>query len=145
MRKSRYNKPILYGLLSALAFFLISGVVTKLIPNDFFLRMTPITLLDYFFLTATSTLIGVFVALHVFHKHESKVCTASAVGGGVGGFLAFGCSVCNQILVLLLGVAGVLAFVEPYRPVFGLVGIGFLGVAISLKVREINKSKSFNP
>jgi hypothetical protein len=128
----------MYGILSGLAFFLFSGMVTAVIPNSLFRRMTQVTALDYIFLTVTSILVGIFVALHFFHR-GSRVCTASAVGGGIGGFVGFSCTVCNRLLVLVLGVTGVLAFVEPYRPLIGLLGIGLLGFSVVLKIKDIRK------
>jgi hypothetical protein len=128
----------MYGILSGLAFFLFSGTVTAVIPNSFFRRMTQVTTLDYLFLFVTSLLVGIFVALHFFHK-GNRACTASAVSGGIGGFVSFSCTVCNKFLVLALGTAGVLAFVEPYRPLIGLLGIGLLGFSVALKIKDIRK------
>lgn len=104
--------------LYSILFFVAFGIVTVLIPNKIFFRMTSINYLDYLFLTLTSILLGIYTSLHIYQKKQksNKKCTASAYSGGIFGFLGFGCSICNKILILLLGVAGVLTYIEPYRP-----------------------------
>ena len=52
------------------------------------------------------------------------------MSGGVFGFLCFGCSICNQLLILLLVITRVLTYIEPYRPLIGSIGIGLLGYAV---------------
>jgi uncharacterized membrane protein len=121
--------------------FVIFGIVTVLIPNKFFLRMTPVTYLDYLFLIFTSILLGVYIAFTIYQKkHNRKLCTTAAYSGGVFGFLGFGCSICNKILILLLGVAGVLTYIEPYRPFIGFAGIGLMSYAVYSKVREVQRT-----
>lgn len=121
------------GFLYALGFFLIFGVITRVIPNNYFIRMTPVNYLDWFFLTTTAVLLGVYFAIP--HK-ENKKCKTSALSGGIFGFLGFGCALCNKILLLILGVAGVLSYVEPYRPLLGSLGIIFLFTAVVMKIKE---------
>ncbi len=136
MKKTKF---IIYGILSSLIFFFLFGIVTALIPTDFFRRMSPITILDYVFLILTSMLLGSFISLHYYHKTKNKLCTSSAVTGGIGGFLGFGCSLCNKLLIFILGVAGVLAYIEPYRPLIGFTGIGLMGLALFSKIKDIKK------
>ncbi len=138
---SKKLKIIVNAILFSILFFVIFGVVTVLIPNKFFDRMSPINYLDYIFLTLTSILLGLYVSLYIYQKRErlNKKCTASAVGGGFFGFTGFACSICDKILVLLLGVGGVLTYVEPYRPFIGSVGIGLMSYANYVKGKEIIK------
>ncbi len=111
--------------------FLGLGIVTDLIPNRFFLRMVPPNPVDYLFLTLTSVLLGTYISFHMHLKRRaSTACTLTAGTGGVGGFLGFGCALCDKLLVLLLGVAGVLTFIEPYKPLFGTIGVLMLGYAV---------------
>ena len=73
------------------ALFLIgSGIVTDVIPNSYFLRMTPVTALDYVLLVLTSMLIGTYISLrkHLRRRAEGR-CTIAAGAGGVAGFLGF--------------------------------------------------------
>ena len=127
--QNRFLKIARYSALYSIVVFIIFGIVTVLIPNKFFARMTPIGWLDYLFLAITSLLLGIYLSLHRYQKKESKLCRTTAIGGGISGFLGFGCPVCNKILVLLFGFAGVLTYIEPYRPIFGIAGIGLLGYA----------------
>ncbi len=134
----KYWKIVVYASLYSVIFFVIFGVLTVLIPNKFFARMTSVTMLDYIFLIFTSLLLGMFVSFYQYQKkHGSKKCGVAATSGGVFGFLGFGCSVCNKLLILLLGVAGVLAYVEPYRPLIGSTGIALLGYAVYSKGKSI--------
>lgn len=124
------NKHILYGFISGIAYFLIFGIVTAVISNPFFTRMIPITVFDYFFLIASSILIGVFVAVYYYKKSTSKSCKTAATAGGIAGFLAFGCPICNQILIFVFGATALLTYFEPYRPYLGVLSLVVLIVAI---------------
>lgn len=48
------------GALAGLVLFLITGVVTGLIPTPIYQRMVPITILDYLFILTTSSLAAVY-------------------------------------------------------------------------------------
>ncbi|MBR9706674.1 hypothetical protein GOV14_06585 [Candidatus Pacearchaeota archaeon] len=136
--KDKFKIIVPYALLFSISFFGVLGIVTVLIPTKFFARMTPITYLDYIFLVLTSVLLGTYVSFHMYlKKHMNKKCTVSAYGGGIFGFLGFGCSICNKILVLLLGAAGVLTYIEPYRPFIGSAGVGLMLYAVYSKGKEI--------
>ena len=121
--------PII-GATSGAALFLIFGIVTDLIPNPWFIRMVEKAPLDYFFLTASSVLLGGYVAVHFYKKTISKKGKVAAYTGGVASFLGFGCVLCNKILLLLLGAAGALTYVEPYRPFIGFAGLGLMVYAV---------------
>ena len=69
---------------------------------------------------------------------KDKLYNASATTGGVFGFLTFGCSICNKILIFFLGVAGVLTYFEPIRPMLGILSIGLLGFAVLTKARRLS-------
>lgn len=138
MIEKKYWKIVGYASLYSTLFFVIFGVITVLIPNRFFARMTPVNTLDYLFLVFTSLLLGTYISLHQYQKkHGSKKCGVAATSGGVFGFLGFGCSVCNKLLILLLGVAGVLTYVEPYQPLIGSIGVSLLGYAVYSKGKSI--------
>ncbi len=142
--KNKYRTITSYAIIFSIGFFIVLGIVTVLIPNKFFVRMAQINYLDYIFLVLTSILLGTYVSFYRYQKkHSNKTCTAAAYGGGIFGFLGFGCVVCNKLLVLLLGVAGALTYVEPYRPFIGSVGIGLMSYAVYNKGKHIiwNKDK----
>ena len=122
----------------SILFFMVFGIVTAIIPNDFFGRMSPVGMPEYVFLILTSLLLGTYMGLHEYQKrYGSKKCDAAAVAGGVGGFLGFGCAMCNKILILLLGAAGVLTYIEPYQSVIGFIGVGLLSYAVYGKWKDV--------
>ena len=135
-----YEKSFLIGIGLSILMFLIFGIVTAIIPNSFFIRMTPITWLEWGSLVITSLLLGAYFGLSYYGKKKtSKRCNATATAGGIFGFLTFGCSICNKLLVLLLGVTGVLKYFEPIRPGLGVFSIGLLGTAVIYKTKQIKK------
>ena len=123
------------GLIIGILFFIVSGMVTSLLPNYFFARMTPITKLDYVFLTSSSILLGTYVGVHYYKKNTTKKCDTVASTGGVGSFLAFACPVCNKLLVFLFGATALMTYFEPYRPVLGIVSSGLLGAAVYWRIK----------
>ncbi len=124
-----------------MAIFLILGIPTALVPNSTYIRMTPASPLDYFFLVATSAMLGAYLALQFYGKVPSRAKEdLSAVSGGVAGVLAFGCPICNALLVSLFGTAALLTYYDPARPLVGVIGIALLGGAVYLKLRNIKCS-----
>lgn len=131
---------VLMGALVSVVFYLVFGIVTAIIPNRFFTRMTPVGWLEYASLALTSALLGLYFGLSYYVKatKRDKSCNASATAGGIFGFLTFGCSICNKILVFFLGVTGILTYFEPIRRYLGIVSIGLLGTAIFYKANGIS-------
>ncbi|MBC5793334.1 MAG: hypothetical protein H8Z69_04865 [Nanohaloarchaea archaeon] len=117
---------LLTGLIAGIVFFLSTGLTTGLIPNPLYVRMVPITLLDYFFLLTTSVLAAVYFGQEKCSTLDKRF----AALGGVTGFLAFGCPVCNIVLLALLSSSTILAYIEPLRPFLGLISTIFLAVII---------------
>lgn len=142
--KNNNTKSILIGVISSIVFFFIFGIITAVVPNSLFTRMTPVTLIEYTSLFLTSLLLGVYFGLSYYEKKiKSGGCDAVAAAGGIAGFLTFGCAICNKLLVLLLGVTGVLKYFEPIRPVLGFVSVGLLSIAIIYKIKHIKKKISY--
>lgn len=133
------NKNILIGVLTSVVVFLIFGGVTAVIKNPFFIRMTPITFLDYFFLISVSVLMGIYVGLY-FHNRNKKggVC---AYSGGFFGFFAVSCPLCSTLLIALFGVSAVMIYFEPIRPVLGFISIILLMIGIYLQIKIKNKRR----
>jgi len=140
LNRNKKLKSILLGIGIAAILYIIFGAVTAIIPNKFFTRMTPVELLEHSSLLITSILLGAYVGLLHYGKTtgKDKLCNASATTGGVFGFLTFGCSICNKILVFFLGITGVLAYFEPIRPILGFLSIGLLGFAVITKARSLS-------
>ncbi len=123
------------GIISAVSLFFFFGIVTALIPNPWFTRMTEKTTLDYFFLIASSILLGSYISVHFYKKGLSKKCNLTALSGGVGSFLAFSCPICNKLLLLLFGTTILLTYFEPYQPFLGFLSISLLIIALYLKIK----------
>ena len=141
--KTTFTKSFLVGIASSTILFLVFGMVTSIIQNPFFIRMTPVRWLEWTSLIVTSSLIGIYIGLTYYgRKTATKKCNVTATAGGVFGFLTFGCSICNKILVLLLGVTGVLTYFEPVRPALGVLSIGLLGTAVVYKAKKIREFKN---
>ena len=136
-KNSKKFKSILLGIGIAGVLYISFGMVTAIISNEFFTRMTPVGWLEQASLVITSLLLGAYFGLAYYAKSTNKVCNRTAAAGGVFGFLTFGCSICNKILVFFLGIAGVLAYFDPLRPLLGIASILFLGFSIIQKYKSM--------
>ncbi|MFQ5620916.1 MAG: hypothetical protein ACE5FT_03660 [Candidatus Nanoarchaeia archaeon] len=123
------------GFLAAIGYYLLFGGVTAVIANPLFTRMIDVTFLDQIFLISSSVLLGAYTGIDLYKKKLVKQCSALAYSGGVGSFLAFACPICNKLLVLLFGATALMTYLEPYRPVLGVVGTGLLVGAVYARVK----------
>ena len=80
---------------------------------------------DYIILSLESLLIGLFFGIQAPHCATKK-----AAIGGVLGFVGFGCSVCNKILLLLFGSSFLLSYFEPFRHYTGALGLLLFSYAL---------------
>ncbi len=140
-----FLKALVSGIIAGVAFLIISGVVSALFPTPFFKRMFPPLFLDYFFLIAASILLATFVGLHVVQKRKKMTCPFHAASGALSSFISFSCVLCNQLLLFLLGVSGVVAYIQPYQPLLGFIGIGLLMLAVVRKIKVISPSLTDQP
>ncbi|NOZ80499.1 MAG: hypothetical protein GXP63_02405 [DPANN group archaeon] len=124
------------GLLTSIGLILLFGIPTALIPTPWFVRMIPSTFSDYAFLVLTAVLLGAYLGVHLYKKNSSPLCDTVSFSGGLAGFLAFGCPICNQLLVLLFGTTALLAYLEPYRPILGSVSTAILAGALWWRIRN---------
>jgi len=87
--------------------------------------MTEVNGWDYIILSFESLLIGLFFGIQAPH------CATKKAGiGGVLGFVGFGCSVCNKILLLLFGSSFLLSYFEPVRHYAGALGLLLFSYAL---------------
>ena len=133
-------KYVFIGIIASIVIFLIYGIPTDLIPNKYFIRMIPIELTDYIFLSFTSIMLGTYIALSYYDK-KAKKCDYTAYGGAVVGIFAVGCPICNVALISLFSATTILTYFEPYRPILGYLTIGILGSALYFKASQIRKAK----
>lgn len=107
--------------------FLLFGTVTGLIPNPVYVRMVERAPADYLFLVATS----VFATAFVYQRSltEEPIGDRFAAGGIVGGVLAFGCPICNAVLLTLFSSSALMTYFDPLRPLLGAVSVvAFVGL-----------------
>ncbi|MBI2232614.1 MAG: hypothetical protein HYU56_01735 [Candidatus Aenigmarchaeota archaeon] len=131
------TRSALIGSLAALAIFSAFGIITALVPNELFIRMTPVYFYDYIFLILTSVLSGAYIGLWYYAKKTRTSCNYAATGGAVGGFFSFGCAICNKLLILLLGLSGVAAYFMPIQPVLGAISIALLTYAVYMQSKAV--------
>lgn len=105
------------SIVASIFFFIVTGVVTGLIPTPLYVRMVPITFLDYIFLFTTSILAGIYFGKEKCTIADSRL---SALGG-VTGFLAFSCPICNAVLLAFLSTSAIMAYIDPLRPLLGVI------------------------
>ena len=133
---------IIVGILAALLLFFIFGVVTVLIKNPFFARMTPVYWYNYVFLVLTALLSGAYIGLRHYNSNNQKninskcsYTAAGGAGGAVGGFFSFGCAICNKLLIWFLGLSGIIAYFMPIQPILGVISVILLGYAGYLQLK----------
>lgn len=128
------RRHLLKGAAVSLGVFLVFGAVADLIRNPIWIRMVPRTPLDYTFLVATSLLAGVYIVQR--EQLQQVPGDACAYGGAIGGFLAFGCPVCNHILLALLGASATMTYFDPLRPILGAVSVAVFAGVIYYRHRQ---------
>ncbi|AQL41808.1 hypothetical protein BV210_03345 [Halorientalis sp. IM1011] len=116
---TRSWKRVLKAVAVGAGTFVLFGVVTGLIPNPLYVRMVPRTGLDYLFLTLTAGAL----ALYTFQRTPDGGDDRSAAAGTALGFLAFGCPICNAILLALFSSSALMTYLDPLRPVIGAVSV----------------------
>jgi len=100
--------------------FVLFGAVTGLIQNPLYVRMVPRTELDYLFLALTAGFLG----LYTFQRTPSgQDDDAAATASAVVGLLAFGCPICNAVLLALFSSSALMTYFDPLRPLLGVVSI----------------------
>lgn len=141
------------SILCALGSGLLIGIPTVLIPNPFFIRMTPTSGQDYLIWAISSALLGTVLALAILSPTVSPPLPTRGTGnwrmmaGTLLSFFSVGCPICNKLVVLLLGLSGAMTFFNPLRPFLGIASIILLSVTLFLRVRVMRHGcpVSFDP
>jgi hypothetical protein len=119
---------------------LVLGVPTAVIPNPFFVRMTPTEPSNIAVLLVSAPLIGLVAATYlapVRDLHPAVAAAPTRVGlASVGAFLAIGCPICNKVVVALLGVSGALSVFAPLQPIIGAASIVLLAGSLAWRLRD---------
>lgn len=111
------------------------GIITDLIPNPVFARMVGRSPIYYTFLALTALLVGLYFAQTVDLQESPG--DNGAIAGAMGGFLAFGCPLCNHILLVLFSSSAIMTYFDPLRPVLGVASVGLFGATIRYRRRRV--------
>ena len=137
----------------------VIGLATVLIPNSLFARDIPPVWWDYPVWILTAVLLGMLIATYVRNPGTASERASSGRGsasegrsgsadaaserrtgvlGGVGGVLgwfAVGCPVCNKIALLALGYTGALTYFAPLQPILAAASVALLLVAVIIRLK----------
>lgn len=135
--------------LGALATAVVIGVPTDVIPNPLFGRPVDVTWWSPPVLVITAVLGGLMLATYVATPGTPGTPGQDAMGslsaadrpgriasvGGLLGFLAVGCPVCNKLVVVALGTSGALSWFAPLQPILAVASVVVLAVALRARLR----------
>ena len=124
---------------------LIIGVPTRLIPNSLFMRLTPTSPRDYLIWGVTVALFGPLLASSTLYPVTTHRETGRQIGsgdlrtiaGGMLSFLSVGCPMCDNLVVLALGVSSTPTVFDPLRPFLGVAAIFTLASTLFLRFRTL--------
>ena len=153
------TRRIVVAIAAAGASVFVIGLSTVLIPNSFFSRDIPPEWWDYPVWSLMSVLLGLLIATYVREpgprrtgsrgnkdvadavdddlvdeRAERRGGTFGTVGGMLGWF-AVGCPVCNKIALLVLGYTGALTYFAPLQPVLAVLSVLLLLVAVVVRLK----------
>ena len=128
----------------SVAFALLIGIPTVLIPNPVFGREVPVVAWNYPVWVISSILAGMLAATYV-QRIRGASGPAETAGtdrpsrfGMVGGVLtwfAVGCPVCNKLALLALGYSGALTWFAPVQPYLAAVALAMTAGALLMRLR----------
>jgi hypothetical protein len=131
----------------SIAFALLIGVPTVLIPNPVFGREIPVLAWNYPVWLLGSVLAGVLAATYVRPSgaapapeevdEDGEDGRPGRLGmvGGVLTWFAVGCPVCNKLALLVLGYSGAITWFAPFQPVLAVAALALTGVALVVRLR----------
>ncbi len=120
---------------------LILGVPTAVIPNPFFIRMTPTEPVNLLVWLITAPLTGALLATYVSRGRldtgdvHADAGSVRASVGGIAAYLAIGCPICNKVIVAVLGVSGALNVFAPLQPIIGAASVAMLAATLAWRLR----------
>jgi hypothetical protein len=121
--------------LGALATVVFMGVSTAMIPNPVFGRAVPTTWWAWPTLLVTAVLGGLLAATYVRGPEGTERASRSGIAGGLLGYFAVGCPVCNKVVLLALGYTGALTWFAPVQPVLAVAGVVLLAYAFRARLK----------
>lgn len=120
---------------------LVLGVPTAVIPNPFFVRMTPTEPVNLVVWLITAPLMGALLATYLSRGHIAAGDVHEDAGsvrtsvGGIAAYLAIGCPICNKVIVAVLGVSGALNVFAPLQPIIGAASVALLAATLAWRLR----------
>ena len=136
LQRGMHARAVTYGAVWAGITALLIGLPTDLISNPWFDRMMVAQTHDYVFLALTALMAGLLGATYAFPAACPRYGGRFAAGG-ILSFLAVGCPICNQLVVLALGTTGAMAWFAPLQPLLAIAAIGLMAAALFLRVRAL--------
>lgn len=130
------------AVLATVGSLLLLGLPTAVIPNPFFIRMTPTETFNLVVWLGSAPLIGLLIATYVrppslaLDPARRESGAGRATLGGVAAYLAIGCPICNKVVVAALGVSGALSFFAPLQPIIGAASLALLGATLAWRLRD---------
>lgn len=130
----------LTALVATAASLAILGIPTAVIPNPWFIRMTPTEPFNVATMLLSAPLMGLLTATYLARSPGNPEASGERSGratvGGVAAYLAIGCPICNKIIVGVLGVSGALNIFAPIQPVIGAVSVALLAATLMWRLRR---------
>lgn len=120
---------------------IIIGIPTVLIPNPIFSRDVPVTWWAWPALIVTAILAGMVTATYVRSPlADEPKDRQGKLGmlGGILGFFAVGCPVCNKLVLIALGTTGAMQYFAPIQPLIAVVSVGLLAWALYARITKEN-------
>lgn len=149
-----HRRQWLGALVAAVVTALVLGIPTDVIPNPVFGRPVEVTWWSVPALVVTSVLAGLVAATYVRSGPGSGSQPQSSAPSGVGrgpdtndppvrlaglggllGFFAIGCPVCNKLVVVALGTTGALNWFAPLQPVLAVAAVVVMTMALRVRLR----------
>lgn len=112
------------------------GLPTDVIPNPVFGRPVDVTWWSYPSLIATSIFGGLLLATYVTEQ-QPVTRERKGITGGLLGFFAIGCPVCNKLVVVAIGTSGALDWFAPTQPLLAVLSVAFLAFALRQRLKGI--------
>lgn len=151
------SRQVIAAAAVAIAFGVLLGLATVLIPNPVFSREIPPVWWNYPVWILTSVFSGMLFATYVRgadgpslpersssegvtpeNDDDEAEARRSSRFGLAGAFLAWfavGCPVCNKLALLALGYSGAITWFAPFQPVLAIVALLLTGVALVVRLR----------
>ncbi len=120
----------------------VIGIPTDVLANPWYTRMTAINADQYVWWAAVSLLSGMLLGTYAL-SWGSRTAQRGGLGGGILGYLAVGCPICNKLIVAVLGTSGALSYFAPLQPALGLAAVLLALTGLFVRLRGLNEGCPF--